>query len=94
MADRLSILNYGAGNVWSIKNALNFLGSEVNVIDTPQEIIESNGLILPGVGSFRKSMELLKSKKFDQAIKEAVNKKKNKSYWNMFRYAITSKIKF
>lgn len=78
MADRLSILNYGAGNVWSIKNALNFLGSEVNVIDTPQEIIESNGLILPGVGSFRKSMELLKSKKFDQAIKEAVNKKKIK----------------
>ena len=78
MPSRLSILNYGAGNFCSIKNALNFLGSEVNVIDTPEEIINSNGLILPGVGSFRKSMEFLKSKKFDHAIKEAVTKKKIK----------------
>ena len=76
MRDKLSILDYGAGNLWSIKNALNFLGCEVNIINSPQEIFDSKGLILPGVGSFRKSMEQLKSKKFDLAIKEVVIKKK------------------
>ena len=78
MRDKLSILDYGAGNLWSIKNALNFLGCEVNIINSPQEIFDSKGLILPGVGSFRKSMEQLKSKKFDLAIKEVVIKKKIK----------------
>ena len=37
MRDKLSILDYGAG-LWSIKNALNFLGCEVNIINSPQEI--------------------------------------------------------
>ena len=35
MRDKLSILDYGAGNLWSIKNALNFLGCEVNIINSP-----------------------------------------------------------
>lgn len=64
------------GNIRSVKNALNYLGAEYKLIDTPEEIFESEKLILPGVGSFRKAMENMKKNKFLDPLNEVALKNK------------------
>jgi glutamine amidotransferase len=64
------------GNIRSVENALNYLGVEYKLIDTPEEILESEKLIIPGVGSFRKAMENMKKKKFIEPLNEVAMKKK------------------
>lgn len=52
----IGIVNYGMGNIRSVQSALSFLGVEHRVASTPQEILDSDRLILPGVGSFHQAM--------------------------------------
>lgn len=66
------------GNLWSVASAIKFLGAEPVVSSDPIEIANSNCLVLPGVGSFRRAMETIKSKKYDQAIAEALTNSKTK----------------
>lgn len=72
----ISILNYGMGNIRSIQNALNYLGVEHQVIDSPKQVLESEKLILPGVGSYRLAMENLNKRKLIDALNEVALKKK------------------
>jgi len=60
------------GNLWSVLSALKFLGYDAAVSDDPDEIVSSEVLLLPGVGSFRKAMIALQQKDLDKAIVEAV----------------------
>lgn len=62
------------GNIRSITNALSYLGVDSCVIDSPGQILESERLILPGVGSFRAAMENIKTMGFFDALNEAVLK--------------------
>ncbi len=55
----LSIIDYGMGNLRSVINALEYLGVENKLVQTAEEILDSDKLILPGVGSFREAMENL-----------------------------------
>ena len=58
----LAIIDYGMGNLYSVKNALDFLEIE-SVISSDPEVLEvADGLILPGVGAFPDAMETLESK--------------------------------
>lgn len=66
------------GNLWSVASAIKFLGAEPVVSSDPIEIANSNCLVLPGVGSFRRAMETIKTKKYDQAIAEALTNSKTK----------------
>ncbi len=55
----IAIVDYGAGNLFSVKNALDYLNVE-SVITSDRQIIEkSNSIILPGVGAFPTAMEKL-----------------------------------
>lgn len=74
--DKVSIVNYGMGNIHSIQNALNFIGTDCCVIDSPEEIKKSQKLILPGVGSFRMAMENIQQKGLHEALNDAVMVKK------------------
>ena len=56
---RVSVLDYGAGNVRSLVNALNMLGCEVDYVTTAEEIDAAPALIFPGVGAFGSCMEVL-----------------------------------
>lgn len=56
------LLDYGAGNVRSLRNAILSLGYNIQDITTPDEIMNANVIIFPGVGSFGQAMESLKSK--------------------------------
>lgn len=52
MRKRVSIIDYGAGNIASLKSALEYVGGEVDIVSRPEEVLNSTNLILPGVGSF------------------------------------------
>ena len=69
---KICILDYQAGNIFSIKNALQSLKIEGVVTDDEKLILESDGLILPGVGSYPKVMKYIKKKKLDITIKKFI----------------------
>ena len=48
----ITIVDYGMGNVGSIKNMLKYIGKESTITSDPDKIYKSSKLILPGVGSF------------------------------------------
>ena len=70
---RVAVIDYGMGNVWSVMNALNYLGAQSDLVSNPKEINQYEFLVLPGVGSFRRGMQALKERKLDSPICEAVN---------------------
>ena len=72
----ISIVNYGMGNIRSVQNALNYLGVNSQLISSPKEVLESEKLILPGVGSFRLAMENIKKRKLVNSLNKAVLDKK------------------
>lgn len=67
----VTIVDYGIGNLWSVRNALRYLGHDSVVSSTPSEVAQADAIILPGVGSFRKAMAALKNSQLDEAILEA-----------------------
>jgi imidazole glycerol-phosphate synthase subunit HisH len=73
---KVTIIDYGSGNLWSVKNALIYLGFIPEITSDPEKIIFSNKLILPGVGSFAKAMQAIKKNKIDEAIIEAVSNRR------------------
>jgi glutamine amidotransferase len=74
----ITIIDYGMGNLYSVINALNYLGYNPIISSEPQKIIAADSLLLPGVGSFHKAMVALVENGLDQAILEAVQIKKRK----------------
>lgn len=72
----ISILNYSMGNIRSVQNALNYIGIKSQVIKSAKEIIDSEKLILPGVGSFRLAMENINKRNLLDALNEVALKKK------------------
>ncbi|KAL1511093.1 hypothetical protein AB1Y20_005915 [Prymnesium parvum] len=69
---RVSVLDYGAGNVRSLHNALVALGCEVEYLSTAEQITAASALIFPGVGAFGRCMEVLEARGFTQALKAYV----------------------
>ena len=70
------ILDYGMGNIRSLKNAINKIGHKVNLYSEKSEI-KSNYLIIPGVGAFDHAINILKKKKIDIKIKKFLEDKNN-----------------
>jgi glutamine amidotransferase len=62
----IGIVDYGMGNLFSVSKALERLGADYFISGEKSELLKADGLILPGVGSFRDAMELLPA----DAIKE------------------------
>jgi glutamine amidotransferase len=78
MAADIVIVDYGMGNLWSVRSALRYLGVEPVISDNASRIEKADLLLLPGVGSFRKAIQALKKKDLDKAIKESVLGRKRK----------------
>lgn len=71
----IGIIDYGAGNLFSLKNALDFLKLENKITSSPEEIREADKLILPGVGAFPDAMNMLRQSGLTEIIKEEALKK-------------------
>lgn len=67
------IIDYGMGNLKSVKNALDFLRLESKISSDVKEIKNADGLILPGVGAFPDAMSTIEKLSLDKIIKEEVN---------------------
>ena len=74
MKKKICILNYGLGNILSLKNALNYLG--YNVIYFNKKNINFDILLIPGVGSFHKASQIFKKKNLFKIITELSKSKK------------------
>lgn len=72
MAERIVIVDYGMGNIWSVRSALCYLGVEPIVSGDPATVESADTLILPGVGSFRKAMDALKTSGLVDVMTDAV----------------------
>jgi glutamine amidotransferase/cyclase len=55
----ITLLDYGAGNVRSVINAIQKLGHEVRFVQTAKDLLEAEKLVFPGVGAFGSMMEIL-----------------------------------
>lgn len=65
----ITLLDYGAGNVRSVINAVESLGEEINVVAGPDDILSAEKLIFPGVGNFGSMMRILHQKSFVDPLK-------------------------
>ena len=72
---RISILDYGAGNIFSIKNAVEKCGYKSILTSDFERILKSTHLIFPGVGSFDNCIQKLKDKKIYEKLKALENQK-------------------
>lgn len=68
----VTIVDYGMGNIWSVNNALEYIGATVSTSSDPDVISQSDCLILPGVGAFGPAMKNIKTNNLDQALEFAV----------------------
>ncbi len=62
MNSKICILDYGSGNVTSVKNSFDRLGLESFVSNKVVDIARASHLVLPGVGAFKASMEKIENK--------------------------------
>jgi hypothetical protein len=66
----ISLLDYGAGNVRSLRNALARLGAEVVDVRTPDDILAAERLVFPGVGAFGAAMRRLEELGFVEPLRD------------------------
>lgn len=68
----ITLLDYGAGNVRSVRNAIVQLGHVVEDVRSPEDIIHAEKLIFPGVGSFGLVMNRLHERGYVGALRERI----------------------
>ncbi|KAB2010047.1 hypothetical protein ES319_D10G209700v1 [Gossypium barbadense] len=64
----VTLLDYGAGNVRSLRNAIRYLGFKIEDVRTPKDILNAGRLIFPGVGAFASAMDVLVKTGMDEAL--------------------------
>jgi glutamine amidotransferase len=71
---KITIIDYGMGNLRSVQKAFESFGALCSISSEPSDILNTNGIILPGVGAFPDAMESIKKAGIDDILKEAVKK--------------------
>jgi len=70
---KVAIVDYGMGNMRSIASALKYINvRDIVISSNEKELSKSDKLILPGVGSFRSAMKLIKDRGLDATLNELV----------------------
>ncbi|MGN0535011.1 MAG: imidazole glycerol phosphate synthase subunit HisH [Eubacterium sp.] len=72
----IAIIDYGAGNLSSVKKALDYLGAESEITQDGDKILSSSHIILPGVGSFADAMASMEERGLVEVVKEAAETKR------------------
>jgi glutamine amidotransferase len=63
-----TIVDYGVGNILSVRRALEHCGGDVVLANKPSEVLDADYLVLPGVGAFRDGMAGLRKNGLDEAV--------------------------
>jgi imidazole glycerol phosphate synthase glutamine amidotransferase subunit len=72
----ISVLNYGAGNLRSITNLLDYNSLDYTIIKTREEIENADILILPGVGHFGQLMDYLEENNLKESLMNHIKTEK------------------
>jgi glutamine amidotransferase len=68
----IAVIDYGAGNLRSVRNALVHLGADVITASTPDQLDGAHKIVLPGVGAFGAGIKALRAAGFEEPIRRAV----------------------
>ena len=69
---KIGLIDYGAGNLFSVERALKFTRADYYLATKAEQILKADKLVLPGVGAFADGMKGLKKNRLDRAIIKAV----------------------
>lgn len=64
----IALVDYGVGNLFSLKSSFEAIGANVQVVSKPEELAGANKIILPGVGAFADAAEKLRLSGMDKAL--------------------------
>ena len=73
----IAIVDYGVGNLFSIKSSVDTVGAQCIVTDNREEIKRADKIILPGVGAFRDAIRKLRESGLDKVIIDEAKNGKN-----------------
>lgn len=69
----VGIIDYGVGNLFSLKSSFSEIGEEVFVSSDPHELSKADRLVLPGVGAFGNAIDKLRESGLDKFVIEQAN---------------------
>ncbi len=73
----IAVIDYGMGNLSSVRNALRAVGADVRIVQHGHELGGASAIVLPGVGAFGAGMEGLRLRGFADALsREVIERKK------------------
>lgn len=72
----IAIIDYGVGNLFSLKSSFSAIGQEVVVTKDIDVLKRADKLMLPGVGAFEDAAKKLRDLQLDKVLKDEVNKGK------------------
>ncbi len=70
----IAIIDYDAGNIKSVEKAIKFIGEEVVLTSDRDTILNSDGVILPGVGAFGEAMQRLDNSGLSDVLREVASR--------------------
>ena len=68
----IALVDYGAGNLRSVQNALDTLGAQSVIASTPDGLMHADAIIFPGVGAAVPAMAALRARGLDRALRDAI----------------------
>ncbi len=68
----IAIIDYGIGNLGSVKNALDYLGLDNIITSDKEQILSADKVILPGVGAFQDAIDTFRERGFEPVINEVI----------------------
>ena len=73
----IAIIDYGAGNLGSVTNAIAKLGYDPKVTDKPAEVLDAAAVILPGVGAAGDTVDSLEALGMTDVIRQLIHEKRS-----------------
>jgi len=70
--DMISVVDYGVGNLHSVAKALEKVGAKTRVTTDWRDVAPSDGVVLPGVGAFKDSMDAMRRSDLAKAIQDYI----------------------
>ncbi len=67
---KVTILNYGAGNIFSILRVFEYLGCNTSISEDTTELLQASRLVIPGVGAFGDAINKIQKNKLNDVINE------------------------
>jgi imidazole glycerol-phosphate synthase subunit HisH len=70
----IHLCNYGIGNTFNVKRALEYVGAEVKLCSNGHDLSDARAVVIPGVGAFSDCIQAFRNREFESAISELVSK--------------------